>query len=185
MNFQNLEKLQDRINALAPFPSSSGSIEMIIIRPKEGERKSLETGYLDLERGLVGDSWYERSKNKPNSKFPALDTQLTLMNSKIIHIIAETKERWPLAGDQVYVDLDLSKKNLPPGTQLKIGDAIIEITAQPHHGCKSFATRYGLDAMRLVNSKKGRENRYRGVNAKIIVAGEFKLGDVVTRIDVS
>lgn len=105
--------------------------------------------------------------------------QLNLMNIRFAELIAGSRERVALAGDQLFVDLDLSRENLPIGSRLSIGTAVIELTAIPHLGCKKFLERFGLDAMKFANSDFGRLHNLRGVNAKVIKTGEISVGDTI------
>src|SRR5207237_10386820 len=132
----------------------------------------------DLVEGLIGDKWrFDGSSSTPDgSAHP--DAQVTIMNSRLTALVAGTSERWPLAGDQLYIDLDLSQANLPPGTRLTLGEAVIALTDKPHLGCGLFSQRYGRDATKFVNSPEGRELRLRGVNAKVVHAGAIRVGDV-------
>jgi MOSC domain-containing protein YiiM len=104
------------------------------------------------------------------------------MNARVIALIAQDEDRWPLAGDQLFVDLDLSKTNLPAGTRLALGSAVIEVTAEPHTGCRKFVDRFGLDAMQFVNSEAGRRLQLRGINAKVVQGGTIRVGDLVRKI---
>jgi MOSC domain-containing protein YiiM len=108
--------------------------------------------------------------------------QLNIMNSRVIALLAQDKDRWPLAGDQLFIDMDLSAENLPPGTRLALGSAMIEVTDQPHTGCKKFMERFGLDAMKFVNSPVGKQLHLRGINAKVVQPGLIQVGDVVKKI---
>lgn len=163
-------------------PRDIGSVDLIVCRPVKGEREELQEAELDLVLGLLGDNWATRGNpKKPGT--PALpDTQLNLMNSRAIAGIAKEKSRWKLAGDQFYVDLDLSYDNVPPGTLLEIGEAIIEVTAEPHLGCVKFRNRYGKEATAFVNSPLGKSLNMRGINAKVVKAGFVTLGAVVKKI---
>jgi len=114
------------------------------------------------------------------SAHPAM--QLNLMNSRVIALLAQDKERWQLAGDQFFVDMDLSAENLPLGSRLAIGSALIQVTAQPHTGCKKFAGRFGVDAMRFVNTSMGRKLSLRGINAKVIQPDVIRVGDTVRKV---
>lgn len=154
-------------------PRDRGTIELIVRRPTQGEREILDEAELDSERGLVGDRWLQREPLRP-------DSQLTLMNVRVIGALAP-RERWALAGDQLYVDLDLSEASLPAGTELALGSAIITITAQPHTGCAKFTERFGSEATRWVNTPLGRELRLRGVNTRIVQSGTVRRGDVLLR----
>jgi MOSC domain-containing protein YiiM len=160
-------------------PADGGRLELIVRRPTEGERETLEVGELDLVEGLVGDRW---SRGKPGRP-PDPDTQLTLMSARAADLVGGARERWALAGDQLYVDLDLSEANLPAGTRLAIGTAVVEISALPHTGCKKFVQRFGLDAMLFVNSPEGRALRLRGANARVVEPGLVRPGDEVRKLE--
>jgi MOSC domain-containing protein YiiM len=108
--------------------------------------------------------------------------QLNIMNSRVIALVAQDRGRWQLAGDQLFVDMDLSTDNVPPGTRLMLGSAIIEVTAQPHTGCNKFVTRFGLDAGKFVNSPVGRQLHLRGVNARVVQRGTIRIGDVTKKM---
>jgi hypothetical protein len=161
-------------------PSDEGPLELIVRRPAPGEREVLAEGELDPTVGLVGDTWDQRSSTRTPDGSPHPGMQVTLMNSRAIALIAGAdRAGWPLAGDQLYVDLDLSETNLPPGTRLALGTAAVEISDQPHTGCQQFTQRFGLDALRLVNSPEGRRLRLRGVNATVVDGGTVRVGDAV------
>lgn len=171
-----LDSLMDGILAA---PKDAGPIEMIVRRPAENQREVVDTGELTAAEGLVGDDWRNRVDAGDD---PYVESQLTLMNARVADAVAVTRDRWPLAGDQVYVDMDISKENLPPGTRLSIGDAVVEISEQPHTGCAKFAGRFGKEALRWANIGEGRDRRFRGVYAFVIEDGAFKLGDKVTKL---
>ena len=162
----------DVIRAALP---GSGVVRLIVSRPAEGRRETLETGHLDPKHGLVGDRWAPREGH-------TADDQITLMNSRVVDLLAGEQERWPLAGDQLYVDLDLSEEALPAGSRLAVGEAVIEITALPHRGCRNFAERFGNDGLRFVNTPLGRSLRLRGVYARVIQAGAVRPGDAIRMI---
>jgi MOSC domain-containing protein YiiM len=160
-------------------PEGVGTLELVVCRPSVGERAILEEGTLDLEVGLVGDSWLTRgSRGTPDgSAHP--DAQLTVMNARAATLVAGPIERWGLAGDQLYVDLDLSEERLPAGSRLAIGSAVIEITAKPHRGCAKFAERFGTEATRFFNTGLGLTLNLRGRNARILTPGKIRRGDSV------
>ena len=143
-------------------------------RPAEGEREVLQEGVLDTA-GLVGDRHAQHESAPPG-------TELTLMNARVIALIAGDRERWPLAGDQLYVDLDLSPENLPPGTRLEVGSAVVEVTDVPHTGCAKFTERFGSAAIRFVNSPSGRALRLRGMHARVIEPGTVRPGDSIRKL---
>ena len=157
-------------------------LDLIVRRPTVNEREVLEQGELDLVQGLIGDTWNRRrSKSTPDGS-PNIEMQITVINSRAAALVAREKDRWPLAGDQLYLDLDLSAENLPAGTQLALGSAVIEVTAPPHLGCQKFVARFGAEAMKFVNSPLGRELRLRGIHARIIQAGKICTGDLARKV---
>ncbi len=176
-------ELDAAIDHLRTSPKDSGRLELIVRRPAENQREVLEEGTLDLDEGLVGDTWRLRPSDRSTGGGAHPDMQLNLMNARVTELIAVDRARWPLAGDQLYVDLDLSGDNLPPGTQLAVGTAVIEVTDQPHRGCAKFKQRFGQDALRFVNSDVGRELNLRGINAKVIQPGIIRQGDTISRLD--
>jgi len=163
-------------------PKDNGALEMIVRRPDIGGREILQEGQLDLAEGLVGDSWKARTSKRTPDGSPHPDMQLNLMNSRVVALVSQDRSRWHLAGDQLYVDLDLSEGNLPAGTRLAIGSAVIEVTAQPHTGCSKFVERFGLDAMKFVNSQERRDLHLRGVNARVVRPGVIRAGDTVSKL---
>jgi MOSC domain-containing protein YiiM len=156
-------------------PRDDALLELIARRPAVDGREVLEEAELDIGLGLVGDSWSLRGK-RPNPR-----AQVTLMSSRAAALIAGDRDRWPLAGDQLYVDLDLSGDNLPPGTRLAIGSAVVEVSDLPHLGCGKFTERYGADARELVNSPEGVALNLRGINAQVVQTGSVRLGDAVRK----
>jgi MOSC domain-containing protein YiiM len=155
---------------------------LIVRRPQVDAREVLEEGELDPGEGLVGDSWKIRGSNRKPDGLAHPDMQLNVMNARVIALLAREQDRWPLAGDQLFIDMDVSQENLPPGTRLALGSAVIEVTDQPHTGCKKFAARFGLDALKLVNSPLGRQLQLRGVNAKVTQRGVIRVGDLVKKL---
>lgn len=175
-------ELEAGLDAIRQSPKDEGVIAMIVRRPQVDAREVLEEGALDLVEGLVGDSWKVRASTRTPDGSPHPDMQLNVMNARVIALVAGEKGRWPLAGDQLFIDMDVSQENLPPGTRLALGSAVIEVTDQPHTGCKKFAARFGLDALKLVNSPVGRQLQLRGVNAKVAQPGVIRVGDLVKKL---
>ncbi len=176
------EELEAGLGLIRDAPKDAGVLELIVRRPKVNEREILEEAELHLAEGLVGDSWKLRRSSRTPDGTPHPDTQLNIMNSRAVALVAQDKKRWQLAGDQLYLDLDLSEDNVPAGTRLALGSAVIEVTAQPHTGCKKFVARFGLDAMKFVNSTVGKQLHLRGINAKVVQPGVIRTGDVVRKI---
>jgi MOSC domain-containing protein YiiM len=177
MGHLDLPTLQAGLAQVRRSPAVAGRVELIVRRPAEGQREVLPQAELSTSVGLVGDRW---SVGK-DGVAPNPEAQLTLMNARVAALVAGRPDHGGLAGDQLYVDLDLSEENLPPGTRLTIGSALIEVTAAPHTGCGKFARRFGVDALKFVNSAVGRALNLRGINAKVIVGGSVKPGDAVTK----
>ena len=175
-------ELEAGLDAIRQSPKDDGVIALIVRRPQVDAREVLEEGALDLVEGLVGDSWKVRASTRTPDGSPHPDMQLNVMNARVIALVAGEKGRWPLAGDQLFIDMDVSQENLPPGTRLALGSAVIEVTDQPHTGCKKFAARFGLDALKLVNSPVGRQLQLRGVNAKVAQPGVIRVGDLVKKL---
>ncbi|HVK98664.1 MAG TPA: hypothetical protein VM553_02585 [Dongiaceae bacterium] len=177
-----LQQLEAGLELIRQSPVDEGCVELIVCRPASGTRKVLPRCELSLELGLVGDNWKQRGYRKSPDGRAHPDMQLNLMNARAIALIARTPARWPMAGDQFYVNLDLGPANLPPGTRLAIGSAVIQITAEPHRGCVKFAERFGQDAVRFVNSDAGKALNLRGINAKVIQPGQVATGDVIRKL---
>ena len=173
--------LLDGLESIKNSPKDQGILELIVIRPRENERIVLAECALSARLGAHGDMWAGGCwKTLPDGS-PHPDVQITIMNSRCIALLAQEKSRWPLAGDQLYVDLDLSDDNLPVGQRLAIGTAILEITDPPHTGCGQFAERYGKAALKFVNSPIGKQLHLRGIYAKVIQDGLIRTGDTVTK----
>jgi hypothetical protein len=168
--------LESALDHIRSAPRDRGTLELIVRRPSPGAREILETGELDTSVGLVGDSWSTRERVDA-------DAQLNIMNSRMAMLLAPDEMGIALAGDQLYLDLDLTDDNLPAGTRLRIGDvAVIEVTPKPHTGCKKFAARFGPETTRFVNTGAGKELRLRGICAKVITGGTISRGDTVTKL---
>jgi MOSC domain-containing protein YiiM len=177
-----MAELEAGLAEIRRAPKEEGVLEMIVRRPRTEEREIVEEGELDLVEGLAGDNWRARGSSSTADGSAHPDAQLTIMNARAAALVAQYRERWHLAGDQLYVDMDLSDENLPPGTRLAIGSAIVEVSALPHNGCKKFVARFGLDAMKFVNSPEGKKLHLRGINTKVVQPGLIRVGDKVKKL---
>jgi len=178
-----LSELEAGLDEIRRAPKNDGTLKLIVRRPNIDEREAIEQGELDPMLGLVGDNWSTRGSRLTDGGGAHPRMQLNIMNARVIALVAQTKERWPLAGDQLFVDLDLSAANLPPGTRLAIGTAVIEVTDQPHTGCRKFVARFGVDATTFVNSPVGKQLQLRGINARVVQAGAIRVGDLVRKVE--
>jgi len=177
------DELNTRYGQMNKSPLDNGTVAMITCRPDLQTREILTEATLDPVKGLIGDNWYTRGSRHTEDGRAHPEMQLTLMNRNIIDLVASDEEYWYLAGDQFYVDFDLSHENLPAGTQLKIGEAIIEITAKPHTGCKKFTARFGVDALKFIMNPDNTHLRLRGVNARVIQGGVVHVGDTLHKVE--
>lgn len=174
--------LEAGLPTIRQSPNDAGVLALIVRRPQMGEREVLAEAELDLVKGLVGDNWSTRGSSRTADGSAHPNMQLTIMNARVIALVAQERERWPLAGDQLFIDLDLSADNVPPGTRLSLGSAVIEITDQPHTGCSKFVSRFGQDALNFINSPTGKHLQLRGVNAKVVQPGVIRVEDVVKKM---
>jgi hypothetical protein len=177
-----IDELEAGLEEVGRSPKNGGVLDMIVRRPQVGAREILEVGELDPAEGLVGDSWKLRSSKRTADGTPHPDMQLNVMNSRVAALVSQDRSRWQLAGDQLFVDLDLSESNVPAGTRLAIGSAVIEVTAQPHTGCSKFVERFGLDAMNFVNSSARKALNLRGINARVVRSGTVRVGDTINKL---
>jgi MOSC domain-containing protein YiiM len=177
-------EMEAALDQFRSSPPDVGRVELVVARPAEGERVVLDEGELTREHGLVGDNWRDRATRSGDA--PDADRQLNIINARLSGFVAVDSpggaDRRPLAGDQLHLDFDISHANLPAGSRLALGSAVIEITEPPHLGCAKFVERFGRDAMRFVNSPLGRELRLRGLNARVVVPGTVRPGDEVRKL---
>jgi hypothetical protein len=176
------EQLEANLDHIRQAPRDAGTLALIVRRPAVEEREVLATGVLDEREGLVGDNWRTRGSSRTADGSAHPEMQLNIINARLVALIAPDAARRPLAGDQLHVDLDLSGENLPPGTRLAIGTAVVEVTALPHTGCSKFKARFGADALKFVNSPMGKELHLRGINAKVVQGGVIQVGDAVRKL---
>jgi len=177
-----MEELEAALDHLREAPKDDGVLRLIVRRPQTDEREVLEEAELDPVKGLIGDNWHVRGSSRTPDGSAHPEMQINIMNVRVTALVAQTKERWSLAGDQLYLDMDLSKENLPAGSRFSIGSAVLEVSRFPHTGCHKFVSRFGLDAMKFVNSTVGKELCLRGINAKVVQGGVVKVGQSAKKI---
>ena len=175
-------ELEQGLDDIRRAPKDQGVLRMVVRRPAIGAREVLAAGELDRTAGLIGDNWSTRGSRRTADGQAHPLMQVNIMGARTIALIAGDETRWPLAGDQLFVDLDLSEDALPAGSRLRIGDAVLEVTTEPHTGCDKFVSRFGVDAMKFVNSPAGRRLRLRGLNARVVEPGTIRPGDAVVRL---
>jgi MOSC domain-containing protein YiiM len=176
------EQLEAGLDHIRLSPKDNGLVELIVRRPQTEVREVLEEAEFTTADGLVGDNWSLRGSSRTANGGPHPDMQINIMNARAVALVAQEKERWSLAGDQLFIDMDLSKENLPTGCRISIGSAIFEVTAPPHTGCHKFVSRFGVEAMKFVNSEIGHELCLRGINAKVVQSGIVRLGQVAKKV---
>ena len=177
-----MQELEAALDHLREAPKDEGVLQLIVCRPGVDQRKVLDEAELDPMKGLIGDNWVVRGSSRTPDGSPHPEMQINIMNARVTALVARDKERWPLAGDQLYLDMDLSKDNLPAGSRLQVGSAILEVSPLPHTGCHKFVSRFGIDAMKFVNSTTGKQLCLRGINAKVVQAGVVKVGQVAKKV---
>jgi MOSC domain-containing protein YiiM len=178
----SLDELQQGLSEILLSPRDRGTLRAIVMRPEVDARVALLQCELSPEGGVHGDNWAKGCWMSLPDGRPHPDVQVTLMNARTIALLAQDEARWPLAGDNLFVDLDLSGDNLPPGTRLSVGSALLEITAVPHKACSKLAQRYGVDATRFVNSREGLRLHLRGIYARIVEPGVIRVDDAVEKL---
>ncbi|HKG46265.1 MAG TPA: hypothetical protein VKB02_06040 [Pyrinomonadaceae bacterium] len=182
MKHLTMQELEAALDHLREAPKDEGLLQLIVCRPGVDHRKILDEAELDPLKGLIGDNWIVRGSSKTPDGSPHPEMQINIMNARVTALVAQDKERWPLAGDQLYIDMDLSKDNLPAGSRLQVGSAVLEVSPLPHTGCHKFVSRFGADAMKFVNSAAGKQLCLRGINAKVVQAGVVKVGQLARKI---
>jgi hypothetical protein len=182
MKHLTMEELEAALDHLRQTPKDDGVVELIVRRPQVDHREVIDEAELDPVRGLLGDNWIVRGSSRTPDGSPHPDMQINIMNARVTALVAQEKDRWPLAGDQFYIDMDLSKENLPAGSRIEIGSAVLEVSPYPHLGCHKFVSRFGVDAMKFVNSEVGKQLCLRGINAKIIHGGVVKVGQTAKKL---
>ena len=185
MKHLTMAELEAGLDDIRRAPKNEGVLELIVRRPRPGVREVVDAADLDVREGLVGDSWKDRSSSRSADGRAHPDMQLNIMSARVVALVAMDKERWPLAGDQLFVDMDLSEENMPPGTRLTLGSAVVEVTSQPHTGCGKFVERFGLDAMKFVNSELGTQLHLRGICARVVQPGAIRVGDLARKAGTS
>ena len=173
-----IAELEENLGDIRRSPRSEGTLKLIVRRPRSGEREVVEEAELTVAEGLAGDNWSTRTPGVALEP----ERQLTIMNARVAGLLAQDEDRWQLFGDQLYIDLELSETNLPAGTRLALGGSVIEVTPVDHTGCKKFAERFGVDAVKFVSTPVGKALRLRGMYAKVVRPGPIRAGDTVRKL---
>ena len=182
MKHLTTEQLEAALDHLRQTPKDDGVVELIVRRPEVDQREVLDEAELDVIVGLVGDNWKVRGSKRTPDGSAHPEMQINIMNSRVTALVAQERERWPLAGDQLYIDMDLGRENLPAGSRIAVGSAVLEVSPLPHTGCKKFVARFGTEAMEFVNSELGKILCLRGINARVIQGGTVKVGQTAKKI---
>lgn len=182
MKAKDTEALQNGYDHIKKSPSDQGLLELIVIRPEEDQRLELEAGMLDETKGLIGDNWEARGSSKTDDGSAHPEMQINIMNSRVIDLITGEKSDWKMAGDQLFVDFNLNKDNVPPGTRLSVGEAVLEVTPMPHTGCEKFSKRFGIEALKFISTPEGRQWQLRGINARVVQGGAIKTGNIISKL---
>src|SRR5215469_12923682 len=173
------QQLEASLSHVRDSPSDRGLLVLVVRRPATGARELPAEAMLDTAAGLVGDNWLVRGSSGTPDGSADPQRQVTVMNARLAELVAGGTDRMPLAGDQLYVDFDISVDNLPAGSLLTVGEAVLEVSEAPHLGCAKFVERFGTDAMRFVNSRLGRQLRLRGMNTRVLQQGVVRPGDLI------
>ncbi|WP_164929177.1 MOSC domain-containing protein [Gloeobacter violaceus] len=173
------EAFEAALAKLLDSPRDAGLLEMIVARLPKEKRRTCSEVYLSPDGGLAGDRWLLGK----NGRAPDPRAQVSLMNARVLRLIAGEEDRMPLVGDNLIVDLDLSEVNIPIGQRLAVGEAILEVTDKPHTGCSKFNARYGKAALQFINAPERKELHLRGIYARVVQAGVVRLGDKVHKIE--
>ena len=178
-------KLEAGLARVLDAPRDLGRVELIVARPAEDERRLLARARLEPGAGLIGDGWSTRPSSASADGGPNPDAEVTVMSARAAALVATEEEgsSWARAGDQLFVEFDISHENVPSGTRLAVGEAVLEVSALPHLGCGKFARRFGVEALKLVNSERGKALRLRGLNARVLAAGTVRCGDAVRKLE--
>jgi MOSC domain len=177
-----MQELEAALEHLRQAPKDDGLLQLIVCRPEVDQRREMDQAELDPVKGLIGDNWIVRGSSRTADGSAHPEMQINIMNARVTALVAQEKERWSLAGDQLYIDMDLSKENLPAGSRIQVGSAVLEVSHLPHTGCHKFVARFGLEAMKFVNSEVGKQLCLRGINAKVVQAGIVKVGETAKKI---
>ena len=177
-----MQELEAALEHLRQAPKDDGVVQLIVCRPEVDQRQEMAQAELDPIKGLIGDNWSVRGSGRTPDGSAHPEMQINIMNARVTALVAQQRERWSLAGDQLYLDMDLSKENLPAGSRIQVGSAVLEVSPLPHTGCHKFVSRFGVDAMKFVNSEVGKQLCLRGINAKVVQAGTVKVGQTAKKV---
>ncbi len=179
---KTMEELRAGLPDILASPADGGEVKAVVIRPASGQRTEVPSCEVSLAGGMHGDHWAKGCWKTTADGRPHPDVQICMMNSRCIDLVAGERSNWAQAGDNLFVDMDFSPENLPPGQRLAVGSAVLEITDTPHKGCQAFIDRYGRDACVFVNVGDGAKYNLRGIYARVVDAGTISVGDRMRKL---
>ncbi|MEM6942438.1 MAG: MOSC domain-containing protein [Pseudomonadota bacterium] len=175
-------ELEAALPLILAAPKDGGRLDMIVSRPAPGERTLPQRARLTAEGGVEGDHWAKGCWLSLDDGTPHPDVQICLMMSRMIRAIAGEEAHWPPAGDNLFIDMDLTPANTPPGTRLALGSVEMVVTPEPHNGCEAFIERFGREACVFVNTGPGKTHRLRGIYCRVTKDGDISVGDSLRKI---
>ena len=179
----SLDHLKTFMPHILDAPKDDVALDLVVVRPDRDIRELPKRARVTAKDGVVGDHWITGSGLRNDDGTGLVDAQICMMMSRVIEAIASSQENWPPAGDNLFLDMDLTPSNMPPGTRFSIGTAEFVVTPQPHNGCQKFIDRYGRDACLFVNTGEGRNLRLRGIYSRVTRDGEISPGDRLRKIN--
>lgn len=172
--YATLEHLERRLAALPEAPRNHGLVGLLVRRGEGGLREMPDRARLTPDGGVPGDAWGRQ-------KEPSLEAQIAVMQIDVAELITNGQPL-TLFGDGLFLALDLSAANLPPGSRVRAGAATLEVTPKSHNGCRKFLSRFGADALRFVSKPDLRHRNLRGIYMRVVEGGEVATGDPVAVI---
>jgi hypothetical protein len=162
--------LLDALEQLPAAPLDAGKVDLMVARGDQGER-ILHRHAILTSGGMPGDRWSSSSKYGP-------EFQLATTRTDFARVVANGQPL-ELHGDNLFLTLDLSTRNLPTGSLLRVGEALLRVTPQAHNGCKKWVQRFGLACMKFNLEPEYQEHHLRGIYLQVVEPGRVALDDRV------